>query len=490
MEEEELDYEPEEEEVGVLKEQIEKEGCLLKEQRIKGSSNNKKRSRPCCICSGRFVNVRRHVLRAHVPWYTAPLLACWTCQLQFGQQGAFTIHCNDYHNSEQTHGYKEEFLVDWVELMNGLLIELCRQFAVSTLDKLVTFAREMSTLEQCDKATFHQTDLPFLLNFNRINHFHSSSAYTVFPPSNIHSLLHWKVLALLIKSSEDSENLLSYNCKLSLCKITSHPIHTVIDTHFHWDKFFLQARFSGLPSYIWEEQDNEKFQIRKLISNFVFPSRWTACLDGDLLREDKRILHTIGIHPKVAGNQVGRNFNELKRRIPGNFLAIGECGLDVSQGEKDIREQVKVLRVQLELARDYKLPVVIHCRGKNITARCLDIMSEIMDRDHGVHWHCFSQDKTTYENIKRCFPNTKFGISPLLLMEDTYPQLRSQVCEMSLEDIILESDAPYLHPKNYEDSSPILIRSIIQKLSIMFNIPGREIADITTRNAQQLYKFE
>ncbi|CAG2228579.1 tatD [Mytilus edulis] len=155
-----------------------------------------------------------------------------------------------------------------------------------------------------------------------------------------------------------------------------------------------------------------------------------------------------------------------------------------------MREQVKVLRVQLELARDCKLPVVIHCRGKNITDRCLDIMSEILDRDHGVHWHCFSQDKRTYENIKRCFPNTKFGISPLLLMEDTYPQLRSQVCEMSLEDIILESDAPYLHPKNYEDSSPVLIRSIIQKLSIMFNIPGREIADITTRNAQQLYKFE
>ncbi|VDI19468.1 Hypothetical predicted protein [Mytilus galloprovincialis] len=214
MEEEELDYEPEVEEVG-----------LLKEQRIKGSSNNKKRSRPCCICTG----------------------------------------------------------------------------------------REMSTLKQCDKASFHQTDLPFLLNFNRINHFHSSSAYTVFPPTYIHSILHWKVLALLIKSSEDSENLLSYNCKLSLCKITSHPIHTVIDTHFHWDKFFLQARFSGLPSYIWKEQDNEKFQIRKLISNFVFPSRWTACLDGDLLKEDKRILHTIGIHPKVAGNQVGRHFTELKR---------------------------------------------------------------------------------------------------------------------------------------------------------------------------------
>ncbi|VDI53213.1 Hypothetical predicted protein [Mytilus galloprovincialis] len=61
---------------------------------------------------------------------------------------------------------------------------------------------------------------------------------------------------------------------------------------------------------------------------------------------------------------------------------------------------------------------------------------------------------------------------------------------MSLEDIILESDAPYMHPKTYEDNSPVLIRSIIQKLSIMFNTPEREIADITTRNAQQLYKFE
>ncbi|CAC5419024.1 tatD [Mytilus coruscus] len=416
MEEEELDYEPEEKELGPVK-----------EQRIRGSSNNRKRSRPCCICTGRFVNVRRHVLRAHVPWYTAPLLACWTCQLQFGQQGALTIHCNDYHNSEQTHGYKDEFLVDWVEMMIGLLIELCRQF---------------------------------------------------------------KILALLIKSSEDSENLLSYSCKMSLCKISSYPIHTVIDTHFHWDKFFLQARFSGLPSYIWEEQGNEKFQIRKLISNFVFPSRWRACLDGDLLSKDKRILHTIGVHPKIAGNQVGHHLKELKKRIPGNFIAIGECGLDISQEEKDLREQIKVLRVQLELARDSNLPVVIHCRGENITARCLDIMTELLDRKHGVHWHCFSQDEREYENIKRCFPNTKFGISSLMLMEDKYPQLRSQVCEMSLADIIVESDSPYIQPKNYEDNSPVLIKAIIQKLSIMFNTSGREIAEITTRNAQQLYKLE
>ncbi|CAC5415383.1 unnamed protein product [Mytilus coruscus] len=257
---------------------------------------------------------------------------------------------------EQTHGYKDEFLVDWVEMMNGLLIELSRQFKVSTLDKLVTFARDMSTLKQCSKASFHQTDLPFLQNFNKINHFHSSSAHTVFPPTYIYSLLHWKILALLIKSSEYSKNLLSYSCKMSLCKISSYPIHTVIDTHFHWDKFFLQARFSGLPSYIWEEQGNEKFQIRKLISNFVFPSRWRACLEGDLLSKDKRILHTIGIHPKIAGNQVGHHLKELKRRIPATTSDEEKEVDGISENASDTSEE------DLKACRTCGL-VFVHLRG-------------------------------------------------------------------------------------------------------------------------------
>lgn len=71
------------------------------------------------------------------------------------------------------------FLVEWVEMINGFHMGLWRQFHVSTLDKLVTFAIEMSTLKQCSKASFHRTDLPFLQNFKTINHFHSSSAYAV-----------------------------------------------------------------------------------------------------------------------------------------------------------------------------------------------------------------------------------------------------------------------------------------------------------------------
>ncbi|CAC5386659.1 tatD [Mytilus coruscus] len=140
---------------------------------------------------------------------------------------------------------------------------------------------------------------------------------------------------------------------------------------------------------------------------------------SELLSKDRRILHTIGIHPKIAGNLMGQHLKELKKRIPGKFMAIGEFGLDVSQGDKDLREQIKVLRMQFELAKSNNLPMVIHCRGgENKTSRCLDIMTESLDKEHRAHWHCFSEDKKEYENIKRCFPITKFGISPLLLIDD------------------------------------------------------------------------
>ncbi|CAC5426097.1 tatD [Mytilus coruscus] len=306
VEDEQLDYGPEE---------VEK--TPVEGQMIKGSSNNIERSRLCCICTGRFVNIRRQVLRAHVPWYTAPLIACWTCQLQFGQKGALNIYCNDYHNVEQTHGYTNEFLGDWLERKNGLLIELCRQYKLTTLDNVVLFARQMATLNQCRK---------------------------------------------------------------------------------------------------------------------------------------------------------------------------GNADWILVQGDKDLREQIKVLRVQLELIKSNHLTVVVHCRGgENITSMCLDIMTETLAREHGVHLHCFIKE---YENIKRCFPNTKFGISPLLLIDDKYPHLSSQVCEMQLEDITLEGDSPYIHPKLYEDNSSLLIKVRIQKLAIMFNTSGREIAAMTTRNAQQIHKWK
>ena len=106
--------------------ELEQHGQTYGKPRINGSSSDRKKSSSCIICPGRFNNVRRHVLREHVPWYVAPL-ACWICKVQLGQVGALHLHIENMHNSDtELHRNRESSLPEWVELMSGLLIELCR----------------------------------------------------------------------------------------------------------------------------------------------------------------------------------------------------------------------------------------------------------------------------------------------------------------------------------------------------------------------------
>jgi Tat protein secretion system quality control protein TatD with DNase activity len=60
-------------------------------------------------------------------------------------------------------------------------------------------------------------------------------------------------------------------------------------------------------------------------------------------------------------------------------------------------------------------------------------------------FHQFDGNVHNYHNIKQEFPNTKFGISPFLLMDEQHSDFRTKVCEMDLQDILMESDVfPYL----------------------------------------------
>ncbi|CAC5407123.1 unnamed protein product [Mytilus coruscus] len=71
---------------------------LEKDTSIKGSSRNLSKARLCPVCPGRFTNVRRHVFHQHLPWYTYPLTACWTCHKQYGQDKMLENHCLELHN--------------------------------------------------------------------------------------------------------------------------------------------------------------------------------------------------------------------------------------------------------------------------------------------------------------------------------------------------------------------------------------------------------
>ena len=65
---------------------------------ILGSTS--KSGRKCPVCPGKFTHVRRHVLREHLPWYTAPSSACWECELNLGCENSLNLHIKLQHENK------------------------------------------------------------------------------------------------------------------------------------------------------------------------------------------------------------------------------------------------------------------------------------------------------------------------------------------------------------------------------------------------------
>ena len=91
---------------------------------------------------------------------------------------------------------------------------------------------------------------------------------------------------------------------------------------------------------------------------------------------------------------------------------------------------------------------------------------------------------------KSAFPHCKFGISPFLILEDKYPDFRALVCEMDLKDLLIETDAPYLFPTSLDFRSPLLIRDITEELASTNSSSVKEIAEVTSKNAVDLYNMQ
>lgn len=230
-----------------------------------------------------------------------------------------------------------------------------------------------------------------------------------------YTLLHWKILALLIRLSDDSENLL-YHQPLKLYNITYQNTKNVIDAHFHRDQLFMQDRIPVLPSYKWEHYSDihVKFYLSMLIA-LVFPSRWKSNFDDFPWITDKIINATLGLHPKLAELEpkikISSFLMVLKERVQkyrGKLIGIGECGLGVVKERKISNKQIQAFDFKLDLAKCEKLPIVIHCRGVNYVLRtCLNMMTKKLNREHHIHWHCFSGTMEDFLAIKGAFPNTK-----------------------------------------------------------------------------------
>jgi len=220
-----------------------------------------------------------------------------------------------------------------------------------------------------------------------------------------------------------------------------------------------------------------------------------GCSPGDSLRTVEfvekypvnKFKAVIGVHPHESNLLDGKVLDELRQLAENHSCVsgIGEIGLDFFRNLQPREIQERAFRSQLGLARELKLPVVIHVR--DAWDEALLILGEEDNKE--VVMHCFSGNFT---QARECWERGYYLAFGGAL---TYPKnesLRDLAVAVPDERILIETDCPYLPPQPYRGkrNEPAFIVETARVLAEIRGCSLDEMAEITTQNAARIFRFQ
>lgn len=195
----------------------------------------------------------------------------------------------------------------------------------------------------------------------------------------------------------------------------------------------------------------------------------------------------VGVHPSDSGELTEEDIRWLEG-LTGRekVVAVGEIGLDYYWEEPEHEIQKKWFVRQLDLARKVKLPVIIHSR--DAAKDTLDIMKAERGGEIGGVIHCFSYGK----EIAREYLEMGFflGIGGVVTFNNG-KKLKEVVEYAPLEQLVLETDCPYLAPvpKRGKRNSSLNLPFVVEEIAALKGIAPEQVAEVTWENARRLYRL-
>ena len=192
----------------------------------------------------------------------------------------------------------------------------------------------------------------------------------------------------------------------------------------------------------------------------------------------------IGFHPHEAKLLDEENLKELEKLAKKDtVVAIGETGLDYYWKHSTLPCQMEAFKKQINLARKLNLPLIIHDREAH-----QDTLKVLVEEAKGLKilLHCFSGD---LDMAKVCIERGYYlGIGGVVTFNNAV-KLRVVVKEVSLENLVLETDSPYLAPYPFRGKSnePKYIPLIAEKIAEIKGISLEKVAESTSRTAQEFF---
>ena len=251
----------------------------------------------------------------------------------------------------------------------------------------------------------------------------------------------------------------------------------IIDTHTH---LYLNQFKDDIDKVIQRSID-------KGINKFIFPAIDSTHFDDmhDLKNKYPGSIYLMsGLHPV----DVKENYKEELEFVVSSlkshsYVAIGEIGIDLYWDKTYLKQQQDAFEFQIRLAIKNDLPIVIHCR------EAFDEIFEILDKENcdklrGV-FHCFTG---TLDQANKAIDLGFFlGIGGVVTFKNG--GIDKFLSQIDLKHIVLETDSPYLAPVPFRGkrNESSYITYIIDKLSEIYGLPIKEIASVTTKNAEKVF---
>ena len=193
----------------------------------------------------------------------------------------------------------------------------------------------------------------------------------------------------------------------------------------------------------------------------------------------------IGLHPTSVNQDVENELkmvrDELERR---KYIAIGEIGIDLYWDKTFLKEQIYAFQTQIEWALEYNLPIIIHQRDS-----FRDTMNALKPyKNKGLRgvFHSFGGTRDEANEIIN-FGGFVMGINGVVTFKNS--KLSETIKHFSLENFILETDAPYLTPVPFRGkrNESAYVKYVCEKIAEIYQIRAEKVDEITTKMTERLF---
>ena len=223
------------------------------------------------------------------------------------------------------------------------------------------------------------------------------------------------------------------------------------------------------------------------VGTIVLPNIDHSSIDAMLALEAEApasCLACIGLHPCSVGQDWQRQLYEVETWLGQRpFAAIGEAGLDLHWDQTLLAEQQAALRVQLALAKQHNLPIILHSRAA--FAETVALVREAQDGTLRGVFHCFSGTLAEAEEVLAL--GFQLGIGGVATFKNG--GLDAVLPHLGLEHLLLETDAPYLAPVPHRGkrNEPAYLPLVLRRVASLLGRPEAEVAAATSANAKALF---